>query len=117
MMKLRMAFQAALCVGALLAIVGGAAIGICTMIDPEMAILRRLDAGYQHIIFGFSFLTLFALASSVIDTLSRVGRPAPAPAPEPAPVPVAPPVVVAVPAPAKADPSRLEGSYHAMQTY
>ena len=117
MMKLRMAFQAALCVGALLAIVGGAAIGICTMIDPEMAILRRLDAGYQHIIFGFSFLTLFALASSVIDTLSRVGRPAPAPAPEPAPAPIAPPVAVAVPVPAKADPSNLEGVYHEMKTY
>jgi len=117
MMKLRIAFQAALCVGALLAIVGGAAIGICTMIDPEMAILRRLDAGFQHIIFGFSFLTLFALASSVIDTLSRVGRPAPAPAREPAPIPVTPPVVAAVPVPAKADPSKLEGVYHEMKTY
>lgn len=117
MMKLRIAFQAALCVGSLLAIVGGAAIGVCTMIDPELAILRRLDQGYQHIIFGFVFLTLFAVASSVIDTLSRVGRPAPAPEPVAAPAPVTPAVAVLPPAPPKADPSRLEGVYHEMKTY
>jgi len=117
MMKLRVAFQAALCAGALLAIVGGGAIGICTMIDPEMAILRRLDAGYQHIIVGFAFLTLFAVASSVIDALSRIGRPAPAPEAVTAPEPVAAPVALAVPAPSKPDPSRLEAVYHEMKTY
>ena len=89
-MKLRVTFQAALCVGALLAIVGGGAIGICTIIDPNMEILRRLDQGYQHIIFGFVFLTLFAVASALIDTLSRLGRPAAAPEPVPAPAPVVP---------------------------
>jgi hypothetical protein len=115
MMKLRVAFQAALCVGAILAIVGGGAIGVCTMIDPTMEILRRLDAGYQHIIFGFGFLTLFAVASSVLDALSRVGRPAPEPAPLPAPA--APPVAVLTAAPPPPDPSRLDALYHEMKTY
>jgi hypothetical protein len=116
-MKLRATFQAALCVGALLAIVGGGAIGICTIIDPNMEILRRLDQGYQHIIFGFVFLTLFAVASALIDTLSRVGRPAAAPEPVPAPAPAAP---ASLPEPAlekKSDPSRLANLYHEMKTY
>jgi hypothetical protein len=118
-MKLRVVFQAALCAGALLAIVGGGAIGICTFIDPNMEILRRLDQGYQHVIFGFVFLTLFAVASAVIDTLSRVGRPAPAP--EPAPAPASAPVLPApLPEPMagkKVDPSRLANLYHEMKTY
>jgi len=117
MMKLRVAFQAALCAGAILAIVGGGAIGVCTMIDPAMEILRRVDAGYQHIIFGFGFLTLFAVASSVIDALSRVGRPAAAGEPAPAAAPAAAPVAVPPPAPPKPDPSRLEAVYHEMKTY
>src|SRR5580765_5593452 len=104
-MKLRVAFQSALVAGSLLAIVGGGAIGVCTMIDPEMAILHRLQAGYQHIIFGFVFLTLFAGAPSLSDTLSRVGRPAPEPERVKAPEPVAVPVAVLPPAPPKADPS------------
>src|SRR3954464_8371654 len=106
-MKLRAAFQAALCVGALLAIVGGGAIGICTFIDPGMEILRRLEQGYRHIVFGFAFMTAFAVASSIIDALSRVGRPAAAPEPVPAPAPAlpAPPPEPAVEK--KTDPARL----------
>jgi hypothetical protein len=119
-MNLRVVFQAALCAGALLAIIGGGAIGICTFIDPSMEILRRLEPGYHHIVFGFAFLTLFAVASSVIDALSRVGRPAAprVPEPAPAPVPVAPPPAASVPPPApKPDPTRLDGLYHEMKTY
>ena len=118
-MTLRVAFQAALCAGALLAIIGGGAIGICTIIDPSMEILRRLEPGYRHIVFGFAFLTLFAVASSLIDALSRVGRPAPRPVPEPLPepAPAAPPVPAAPSAPARPDPSRLDALYHEMKTY
>jgi len=116
-MKLRVAFQAALCAGALLAIVGGGAIGICTFIDPNMEILRRLDQGYQRIVFGFVFLTLFAVASSVIDALSRVGRPAPAPEPVAPPAPVLAPTTPDPASGKKADPARLAGLYHEMKTY
>jgi hypothetical protein len=119
-MNLRVAFQAAICVGALLAIIGGGAIGICTMIDPGMEILGRLEHGYRHIIVGFGVLAAFAVASSLIDALSRVGRGTPAPAPEapaaPAPVPT-PPSPAAVPAPPKSDPTKLEALYHEMKTY
>lgn len=102
--------------GALLAVIGGGAIGVCTYIDPNMEVLRRIEQGYQRIIFGFVFLTLFAVASSVIDTLGRVARPAPAPEPAPAPAPVVP--AVPEPAPAKqVDPARLVGLYHEMKTY
>lgn len=117
-MNLRALFQGALFAGALLAIVGGGAIGVCTMIDPEMAILRRIDQGYQHVIFGFGFMALFAVASSIVDALGRVGRPATPPeaakAPEPAATVAAAPVPVAAPKP---DPSRLEALYHEMKTY
>jgi hypothetical protein len=116
-MKLRVAFHAALCVGSLLAIVGGGAIGICTFIDPGMEILRRLEQGYQHIIFGFVFLTLFAVASALIDTLSRVGRQAPVPEPAPAPAPVIPDPLPEPVAEKKVDPSRLANLYHEMKTY
>src|SRR5579859_774294 len=117
MMKLRVAFQAALCVGAILAIVGGGAIGVCTMIDPTMEILRRLDAGYQQIIFGFGFLTLFAVASSVIDALGRVGRATPAPEAAPLPTPAATPAGTPAAIPPEPDPSRLDAVYHEMKTY
>ncbi len=114
MMKLRAVFQAVLCVGALLSVVGGAAIGIVTIIDPSMEILPRIEKGYRHIIFGFLFLTLFAVASTLLEALSRATDPKPAPAPEPLPLPAAPPVEAeAEPAPA----SRLEGLYHEMKTY
>src|SRR5688500_16197422 len=88
-MKLHVVFQATLCVGALLAVVGGAAIGIGTMIDPQMEILPRIERGYRHIVFGFLFLTLFAVASTLLDALFRAARPPAAPAPEPAPAPAA----------------------------
>src|SRR6185436_4671636 len=114
-MKLRAVFQAFLIVGALLAVVGGAAIGIGTMIDPQMELLARLERGYRHIVFGFLFLTLFAVASVLIDALARATKPAPAPAPEPAPLPV-PPVSTEAKV-EKPAPPRLEGLYHEMKTY
>jgi hypothetical protein len=109
-----MLFQAFLSVGALLAVVGGAAIGLGTIIDPQMEILPRLERGYRQIVFGFLFLTLFAVASTLLEALARGAKSAPAPAPEPLPAPAAPPDAAGAPKPA---PARLEGLYHEMKTY
>ncbi|HZE96858.1 MAG TPA: tetratricopeptide repeat protein [Planctomycetota bacterium] len=117
-MKLRMLFQGGLCTGALLAIVGGGAIGICTFIDPNMEILARLDQGYRHIVFGFLFLTVFALASSILEALGRVPKPVPAPEPLPAAVlPHAEPAPAVAPSAQKTDPAKLDALYHEMKTY
>jgi len=113
-MRLRAVFQAFLVVGALLAVVGGAAIGIGTIVDPQMEILPRLERGYRQIVFGFLFLTLFAVASILIDALARTAKPAAAPAPEPLPVPPPPAAQVK---PEKPAAPRLEGLYHEMKTY
>jgi hypothetical protein len=113
-MKLRAVFQGFLVVGALLAVVGGAAIGIGTIVDPQMEILPRLERGYRQIVFGFLFLTLFAVASTLLDALARSVKPAAAPAPEPLPVP--PPPAAEAKAEKPAAP-RLEGLYHEMKTY
>jgi len=117
-MKLRAVFQGTIAAGALLAVIGGGAIGVCTMIDPSMEILPRLSLGYRQILFGFGVLAFFAVAAAVVDALGRVGR-ASAPAPEPAPAPAASeaPAPAAPPAPPKPEPSRLEGLYHEMKTY
>jgi hypothetical protein len=114
-MKLHRVFQAILVVGALLAVVGGGAIGIVTIIDPQMEILPRLEKGYREIVFGFLFLTLFAVASSLLEALARAPKPAPAPEPVPAPAPAAPAAVE--PRIDKPAPSRLEALYHEMKTY
>jgi len=91
----------------------GASIGIVTMIDPQMEILHRLEAGYRQTVFGFLFLTLFAVASTLLDTLARMAKPAAVP--EPAPLPVPPLEAEAkIEKPAS---SRLEGLYHEMKTY
>ncbi|HVE41418.1 MAG TPA: hypothetical protein VNM14_16105 [Planctomycetota bacterium] len=113
-MKLRVVFQACLVIGALLAVVGGAAIGIGTIVDPQMEILPRLERGYRQIVFGFLFLTLFAVASTLLDALARSARTAEAPAPEPLPLP--PPPAAELKAEKPSAP-RLEGLYHEMKTY
>jgi hypothetical protein len=113
-MKLRGMFQAFLISGALLAVVGGGAIGVVTMVDPQMELLPRIEQGYRHIVFGFAFLTLFAVASALIETLSRIGKPAPAPEPLPLPLPAGPAPEAK---PASAPASKLEALYHEMKTY
>lgn len=113
-MKFRAVFQAVLIVGALLAVVGGGALGVVTFFDPQMEILPRLTAAYRHIVFGFMFTTLFAVASALLDALARTTKAAPAPATLPLPLPAAP-VETNVEKPAPA--SRLEGLYHEMKTY
>jgi len=112
-MKLRGVFQGFLIAGALLAVVGGGAIGVVTMVDPQMELLPRIEQGYRHIVFGFAFLTLFAVASALIETLSRIGKPAQASEPLPLPAPAAGTEAKPGPAPA----SRLEALYHEMKTY
>ena len=112
-MKLRGVFQGFLIAGALLAVVGGGAIGVVTMVDPQMELLPRIEQGYRHIVFGFAFLTLFAVASTLIETLGRIGKTAPAPEPLPLPAPTAAPEVK----PAAAPTSKLEALYHEMKTY
>jgi len=112
-MKLRGVFQGFLIAGALLAVVGGGAIGVVTMVDPRMELLPRIEQGYRHIVFGFAFLTLFAVASALIETLSRIGKPAQASEPLPLPAPAAAPEAK----PASAPASKLEALYHEMKTY
>ena len=112
-MKLRGVFQGFLIAGALLAVVGGGAIGVVTMVDPQMELLPRIEQGYRHIVFGFAFLTLFAVASALIETLSRIGKPAPASEPLPLPAPAA----ASEAKPASAPASKLEALYHEMKTY
>jgi len=112
-MKLRGVFQGFLIAGALLAVVGGGAIGVVTMVDPQMELLPRIEQGYRHIVFGFAFLTLFAVASALIETLSRIGKPAQASEPLPLPAPAAAPEAK----PASAPASKLEALYHEMKTY
>ena len=116
-MKLRVVFQSFLVAGALLAVVGGAAIGIGTIVDPQMEILRRISPGYERIVFGFAFLALFAVASAIVDVLGRVGRPAPAPELAPLPAPAVPPAPAPAPEPPKPEAPRLEAVYHEMKTY
>ena len=99
-MKLRGVFQGFLIAGALLAVVGGGAIGVVTMVDPQMELLPRIEQGYRHIVFGFAFLTLFAVASALIETLSRIGKPAQASEPLPLPAPAAASEAKPGPAPA-----------------
>ena len=108
-MKLRAVFQAALALGAALAVVGGAAIAVLHLVQPDLAMLKPLEAAYRHIVFGFLFLTLFAVASALLEAL------APAPPRVPAAAPVAPPTADA-PAPSP-PPDRLSGLYHEMKIY
>src|SRR5262245_31419494 len=115
-MKLHRVFQAFLIVGAALAVVGGGAIGIVTIIDPQMDILPRLERGYREIVFGFLFLTVFAVASTLLEALARTAKPEPAAEPVPVPAP-APPVVVEAKVEKPVAPSRLEALYHEMKTY
>ena len=105
-MSLRVVFQAALALGAMLAVTGGIAIGLCHLVDPDMEILRRVEIAYRQIIFGFMFLTLFAVGAALLEALARRTTPAP----------VVPPPVEAS-APAVPAPSRLAGLYHEMKTY
>lgn len=106
-------FQAFLVAGALLAVVGGGAIGIVTMIDPQLEILARIELGFRHIVHGFLFLTVFAVASTLIETLARIGRSGAPPEPQPAPAPAVPADAAAAQPPT----SRLESLYHEMKTY
>ena len=113
-MRYKTVFQAALVVGASLAVIGGAAIAVLHMIDPSSELLERLVGAYRHLTFGFAFLTLFALTSAALDALG--GRKAPEPGPAQA---SAEALAKAGPAAPAATPkrTRLEQLYHEMRTY
>ncbi len=104
-------FEAALAIGAVVAVVGGVAIGALCVIDADMPVLKRVETGYRHVLFGFLFLTLFAVGSTLIGALSE--SPKPSPAPEPAPAAETAPVPPA-PEPLR---SGLDARYHEMKTY
>lgn len=105
-MRYRAVFQGALCLGAVLAVVGGATLASLHFIDPDIRFLPRLEAGYRHLVFGFVFLTIFAVAAAALEALGRKTAP-----PETAPTRSEP-----VPE-ARAVESRLSALYHEMKTY
>jgi hypothetical protein len=107
-MRFKVVFQAALALGAALAVVGGGALAVLGAIDPDLPSLRRLETGYRHAIFGFAYLSLFAVASVLIDLMAA--RRDAFPKPETAPAP-------ALPLPAPAPGGRLSSLYHEMKTY
>jgi hypothetical protein len=79
-----------------------------------MPILRQVESGYRHAIFGFLFLTLFAVGSALIGALSQAERPAPEK--EPAPLPAAA-ALPAAPPPPEPTRSGLDARYHEMKTF
>ena len=113
-MRFRAVFEAALMIGAVVAIVGGVAIGALHVIDSDMAILKRVETGYRHTLFGFLFLTLFAVGSTLISALSEAPKPAPAETP---PVPETAPGAAAAPPSPEPARSGLDARYHEMKTY
>jgi hypothetical protein len=114
MTKLRPVFEGALCLGAALAVIGGAVIGVLTFVDPDLRYLRPLETGYRHILFGFLFCTLFAVAAALLEALAGRGREAKEEAPVPAAsVPAAPVPVPPGPRPAP----ELAALYHEMKTF
>ena len=114
-MKYRVIFQAALALGAALALVGGAALGLLHIVDPDIVFLPRLEAAYRHFMFGFLFLTAFAVAAALLESVELRRRELPSPPPlPPEPAPAAPVKEVAPAPPARPELQRL---YHEMKTY
>lgn len=110
-MKARPVFQALLCVGAAVAILGGASIGVLHLAAPDLPLLPKLETGYRHVVFGFLFMAAFAVAGAILEALGRLSRPAAA-EPPPAAAPAA-----AVAADAAKPASDLKARFHEMKTY
>jgi hypothetical protein len=113
-MRFRAVFEAALAIGAIVAVVGGVAIAALHVVDSSMPILRQVESGYRHAIFGFLFLTLFAVGSALIGALSQAEGPAPEKEPAPLPAAAALPAAPPPPEPAR---SGLDARYHEMKTF
>ena len=111
--RFRAVFEAALAIGAAVAVVGGVAIGILHLVDSTMPVLRQVETGYRHVLFGFLFLTLFAVGSALLGALAEAAKTEPAETPAPAPSPAAP-ALAPTPEPAR---SGLDARYHEMKTY
>ena len=110
-MRFRVVFEAALCLGAILAVVGGASIGVLHIVAPELDLLPRLENGYRHIVFGFLFLTLFAVGAALLQALSGATRKEEAP-PSSGEAPEGKPAEETAAALAG-----LQSRYHEMKTY
>jgi hypothetical protein len=115
--RLKPVFQGALCLGAVLAVVGGGTLAVLQFLGSTATFLPRLEAGYRHIVFGFLFLSLFAVAAALLEALSRA-RPAEAP-PDPTPELQAQTAPAAAPPvePPKPAGVSLAALYHEMKTY
>ncbi len=111
-MRFRVVFEGALCLGAVLAVVGGAAIGLLHVAAPETSVLPQVERAYRAVIFGFLFLTLFAVAAALLEALGEARKPAEAPSAAALSAAALPPK--AAPSPAAA---RLESLYHEMKVY
>jgi len=111
-MRFKVVFQAALALGASLAVVGGGALAVLGTLDPDMPSLRRVETGYRHAMLGFVYLSVFATASILIDLMAAKRGTAAA---EPAPAPL--PVALALPAAATSAKPGLASVYHEMKTY
>jgi len=110
MNRLKPVFEGVLCLGAALAIIGGAVIGILHFADPGTRLLPQIEAGYRHILFGFLFCTLFSVVAALLEALARgKGGTGEAPAP-------AAPQPAAAAAPRAAAPG-LAALYHEMKTF
>ena len=89
MMRSRALFQALLLFGAIVAILGGASLGTLHLVAPELHLLPHLEVAYRHIIFGFLFMTLFAVAAALLEALAGTDRTGPEAEPPPPAVPTA----------------------------
>ena len=107
-MRFRPVYEGALCLGAVLAVVGGCSIGVLHLVNPEIPLLPRLESGYQHVIFAFMFLTLFAAGGALLHALAGEREPAPDPSSPPPPPKESE---------KKVKPSDLAARYHEMKTY
>jgi len=101
--------------GAVLAVAGGAALGLLHVVRPSAGVLQELEAGYYDLLLGLLSGMLLAVAASVVEVLARraAAREETRPAPAVAPVPTKPPPSAGGGPPAPA----LSSLFHEMKTY
>ena len=114
-MRFRAVYEGALCLGAVIAVVGGCAIAILHVVEPNITILPRLETAYRHVIFSFMFLTFFTAGGALLHALSGQRQPAPEPPAPPTPAPASTPKKQAEKS--QTDQPTLTACYHEMKTY
>ncbi len=113
MKMMRPLFEGALCLGAILAVVGGATVGLLHMVSPGLGCLPQLETGYRQLVFGFLFCALFAAAAALLEALARGGK-AVEEVPRPRPADARQPAAARQTAPAAPE---LAALYHEMKTF